>query len=316
MGLGTGNFSVVRAYIAALTSAEDRTRYMGWSGAVQFVGFALMPLMSSLLYLAKFSVGPLEFNAFTLPGYLLVVVNLLLLPAVLWLERRELRSSGKSRSCSPADAGKSDAYHSLWLLLLCTYVGLNFVGRGVLALAEVLGPVDFLTLWEDANYTQADAGLFFAALGAVGLVFYLGADFITKHIISEEKFLVIGFASMILGLVTLLFQEVHFLVFALGSFWLWSVGSPVTQTLTLSLFSKALGDRPQGVWMACIASAGSVGRILFPILTGILPEPLVFIAGAIACLLSMMVYVPVYYSWKNGSVEYVVLPQKDTEDPE
>lgn len=42
-GFGTGNFSVVRAHIAAITTKGERTRYLGWGGAMQFVGFGLMP---------------------------------------------------------------------------------------------------------------------------------------------------------------------------------------------------------------------------------------------------------------------------------
>ena len=37
--------------------------------------------------------------------------------------------------------------------------------------------------------------------------------------------------------------------FAIATFFMWSIGSPLTQTLTLAIFSKILADHPQGMWM-------------------------------------------------------------------
>jgi hypothetical protein len=34
---------VARAHIAAQTTKDERTRFMGYAGAVQFIGFGLMP---------------------------------------------------------------------------------------------------------------------------------------------------------------------------------------------------------------------------------------------------------------------------------
>jgi hypothetical protein len=34
---------VARAHIAAQTTKEERTKFMGYAGAVQFIGFGLMP---------------------------------------------------------------------------------------------------------------------------------------------------------------------------------------------------------------------------------------------------------------------------------
>ncbi len=39
----TATLGVARAHIAAQTATEERTQFMGYAGAVQFIGFALMP---------------------------------------------------------------------------------------------------------------------------------------------------------------------------------------------------------------------------------------------------------------------------------
>ena len=42
-GLGTGVLSIARAFIAEKTETKDRTRYVAYSTAVTFVGFAVTP---------------------------------------------------------------------------------------------------------------------------------------------------------------------------------------------------------------------------------------------------------------------------------
>lgn len=44
-----GTLSVIRAYVAHVTTQSERTKYMSILGAVQFLGFAIMPGMLSLI---------------------------------------------------------------------------------------------------------------------------------------------------------------------------------------------------------------------------------------------------------------------------
>ncbi len=44
---------------------------------------------------------------------------------------------------------------------------------------EVLGPYDFPEIWQDSdNDVESDSANFFTVLGAIGLIVYLGIDYI------------------------------------------------------------------------------------------------------------------------------------------
>jgi MFS family permease len=47
---------------------------------------------------------------------------------------------------------------------------------------------------------------------------------------------------------------------------IWSVCSPLSGAVTVSTFSKLVGDQPQGSFMSAITAAGNLGRIIFPVL--------------------------------------------------
>lgn len=59
--------------------------------------------------------------------------------------------------------------------------------------------------------------------------------------------------------------------FLIGNLLIWSIGSPLCQTLSISMLSKYLGPhRDQATWMGLATAAGSTGRIIIPMLGGLL----------------------------------------------
>jgi len=89
VGFGTGILSVVRAIIAAATTTEQRTRFMAFSSAVQFIGFAVVPGVGAALTYIDFNIGPLEIDQFTSAGFLLAIVNLIMMVVIIiWLPNR------------------------------------------------------------------------------------------------------------------------------------------------------------------------------------------------------------------------------------
>jgi hypothetical protein len=54
-----------------------------------------------------------------------------------------------------------------------------------------------------------------------------------------------------------------------GAGLIWSVVSPLGGAVTVSVFSRLLGTKPQGVYMSVITAAGGVGRIIFPLLADV-----------------------------------------------
>jgi MFS transporter, ceroid-lipofuscinosis neuronal protein 7 len=74
---------------------------------------------------------------------------------------------------------------------------------------------------------------------------------------------------------------------------IWSLGSPLSQVMILSTFSRMLGARPQGLMMGLITGAGSVGRIVSPLIAVSLPIALTFgLVGSasLLCALLLLAY--------------------------
>jgi len=78
-----------------------------------------------------------------------------------------------------------------------------------------------------------------------------------------------------------------------GTALIWSIASPIVQTLIISAFSKILGSKPQGTMMGWIGSAASIGRIVLPVFTGFMPTSIDFLVCALlsaACIIAIVTY--------------------------
>jgi len=113
----------------------------------------------------------------------------------------------------------------------------------------------------------------------------LSVDFVKRYI-AEYNLLAVAFIIIGSGALVLVEwpgEDLPVYLFYIGAALIWSIGSPFTQTIIISSFSKILGSKPQGIMMGWIGSAGSVGRIIFPLLAGILGSNGSFvIAGALS----------------------------------
>ena len=93
------------------------------------------------------------------------------------------------------------AYRSIFLHgAFCYTVHSPHSHSGILSLIEVLGPYDFPVVWnDDDNDASQDAANFFTALGAAGLVVYIGVDFLPKKYFPELWQLISGFLALSIG---------------------------------------------------------------------------------------------------------------------
>lgn len=69
----------------------------------------------------------------------------------------------------------------------------------------------------------------------------------------------------------------QYLTFTAGNTAVWAIASPICQTLCISTFSKLMGSKPQGKAMGLLTAAGSLGRIIFPLLTSAFSDTVVFL---------------------------------------
>lgn len=74
--------------------------------------------------------------------------------------------------------------------------------------------------------------------------------------------------SMILGFTTVVDTDNSIVNLAFSMSMIYCIATPITQTLVSSMLSKQLPKQQQGKWMGLLTAAGSIGRILFPLLSG------------------------------------------------
>jgi len=188
------------------------------------------------------------------------------------------------------------------------FIILNLVTRGVLALLETVGAPIFVDVWDsDKQDAVKDSSQMFLSLGVGGLLMYFIVDYLRKWV--PEHWLLAG-SFALTGVGTVFFiawtgddaiTKVEFLV---GAVIIWSIASPIAQTLILSTFSKMLGSRPQGSAMGWIGSAGSIGRIIFPLLAGMVSHNSSFLTSMIVSFLCAIAVV--LYRYKVQVQEYFI----------
>jgi MFS family permease len=307
IGFSTGLLGVCRAHIAAKTTLEDRTQFMGYAGAVQFVGFSLVPGVNPIFSTIDTKFGGLTLNMITMPGVFLAFLNALAI-LLCWLAF----SPSFTETVASPEAPKKKAYNpieesahqkKLMIVGAAVFIMLNFVARGILALVETFGTVIFLRVWNDQEGDGlSDTSLFYLYLGVLGMVVYLTVGYIQK-IITETWLLLLGFGLIGFGLVVIGINTAGISVFrfSLGCGLLLSLGSPIVQTVIISSFSTILGSQPQGTLMGIITCAGSLGRIFFPLLGAVSSESVAFLWGALLSFVSAAFTLGYYYwvAWEK-----------------
>ncbi|KAK5581578.1 hypothetical protein RB653_001615 [Dictyostelium firmibasis] len=79
LGFGAGTLSTARSFLADITIPSERTTWIALSSALQFLGFAVSPIIGSLLsYIPPFFIGEIKIDPITSPGWFLTIQNFIL----------------------------------------------------------------------------------------------------------------------------------------------------------------------------------------------------------------------------------------------
>jgi MFS family permease len=158
------------------------------------------------------------------------------------------------------------------ILAPCVLVCLNGFCRGIIAIVETFGAKLYGEVRGDKDNPREaqQAGIYFGILGTVGVLVYMSLSRLTKRF-GDQPVLIWGLIVPAVGLCAVVFVPIsaaNLISLTIGVSSIWSLGAPMSQTLTVSELSKYLKDRKQGVWMGVITAAGSIGRFLLPLGAG------------------------------------------------
>lgn len=297
VGVGSGTLGVTRSFVAQRTEGNERSAMIARLTAVQYSGFTVTPLIGSFLawyfgdYDAQF--GPFHLNAYTSPAFFMVLLSAL--GAVLlntcfedYIPEQFLGKAKYAPLRQSVEAGVKDEEGdqeeakeredmdfrsvSSWTEIdWCIFSGLllNVATKGSVGVFETMG-VGVAT--QRFGMTPSVAGLVVSGCGAVGVTALL----FNKPMVDayhDTGLMVGGVLVMIVSCLFMLKWWPHGdWQFVLSIFTMYASGYPIGHTAVLTWFSKLSKQASQGFLQGWFGSAGSLGRILLPAISGVIAE--------------------------------------------
>ncbi len=283
-GLAAANVSTAQAYVADVTSGEDRARGMGLVGALFGLGFSVGPMLGGLL------------SVWGLATPILVAAGLSALNAG-WIALRLPESHPPG---TDQDGGQGRTRRTLDLRVIGDVlahpavglaIGLVFVTGAAFALLESTFALVAEHVWARDAQT---VGLLFGVVGAVGVVVQGGLIGPLSRRFGEGPLVRAGLAFTGMGMLILASAPWGWPVFAGCA--VVSVGTSLTNPSLNSLISRATSADEQGRVLGTAQSLGALARTVAPGLGGWLftawqPTAALWVGG-IATLASLAIAGP------------------------
>ena len=261
--LSSATLPVAAAYVADMTTGQERSRGMAWLGTATSLGVVAGPAFGGMLsrkdlhlYL---SFGHFRIDSFSIPFFVAAFLGFLTLcAAARWLPE-SLPSSSSSAQTQPIRVDWRKVVRSLRLLL-----GLSLAGQFALAMFE-----GTFALYSQAvlHYGPVQVGAVFVVCGLVMTVFQIGAVGILAGRIREIHQIAAGFGLMGAGIVLL--TTARTMPFVITFVALLSLGMSFIAPNLAALISKRGGQRV-GTALGIQNAVNSLGQGSGPILGGVL----------------------------------------------
>lgn len=250
-GVSGGNISTAQAYIADITSPEDRSKRMGLLGAAFGLGFIIGPALGGLM--SRFSPEAPFFLAAGLAAANAIALYFRL-PESLSAEHRSDVSTRPSITRLFEEQGS-------WQLT--AVLATTFFATVAFALLTAI-----YTLFSSHRF-QLDAthnGYIFAYLGVLGAVIQGGLLGRLVRVAGDKRLAVLGTVFLALSLFALPMSSTVFILMAASTGM--AIGNSLSTPTLSALASKCVGPQWQGRIFGVTQSVSSLARIVGPILGG------------------------------------------------
>jgi len=281
-GIGGSSIGVAQAYIADVTTKENRSKGMGLIGAAFGLGFVFGPLIGG--FLAKYGY---EVTGFVSAGFSFIAFGLTLvaLPESL---KNKITPGSQTRNKKILDikAFKEIILHPDIGVLLILFFILTFSNANIYGTFAILGHKVY-------GFTDMQNGYIFGIIGIVSAIVQGGLLNRLHKYFNEKKLISAGAVFMMAGLGLIPYGG-NFLGLAVICTVL-SIGTGILQPTILSLISKVTPESEQGVTLGLNQSLSAMGRVLGPLWGGFayqfLGYQFPFLTGAAFTFLIFMISV-------------------------
>ena len=255
-GITGGNISTAQAYIADVTTRENRAKGMGLFGAAFGLGFILGPALAGIL--SKYGVHvPFYFAA------ALSLANAIALYFVL-PESLKVRATERARTGRIAEIFESFADPHFRTLAIVYF--LLITAFSIMTYAFVLF-TDFTF-----GYGAEENGYLFAYVGLISIIAQGAVFGVAAKKFGETRLAVVGCLMLTVSLFTMPFAAPGLGglggLLAISTFL--SFGNAFASPALTSLASKNAGDHEQGRVMGVMQSGASLARAIGPTIGGVL----------------------------------------------
>ncbi len=268
-GIGGSSISVAQAYIADITTKENRAKGMGVIGAAFGLGFVFGPLMGGLLASYGYMLTGFASATFSILAF---IFTIMLLPesnvirnAVTETKRKLIDVDGLKNVFA-----KPERAMLIFLFFVLTFSFANIYGTFALLGLQVYG------------FSDMQNGFMFGIIGLTSAIVQGGLIGRINKLISKINILKLGSFLIMLNLALIPYGG-SFLGLAIISVFL-SIGTGIFQPTVLSLISEVTPEDEQGVTLGVNQSVSAMARVLGPLWGGFAFEflgyPYPFLTGA------------------------------------
>ncbi len=274
-GIGGSSIGVAQAYIADVTTRENRSKGMGLIGAAFGLGFVFGPLIGGLLSSYGYAVTGYVAAGFSLIAFLLTIFYL---PESLKQkeEFEDLSAHPQRRRLFDFAAMKKILQKPDLAVLILLFFILTF------SFANIYGTFALLGL-KVYGFTDMQNGYMYGIVGLSSAIIQGGLIGRINKLMSKKLILIIGSILMMLSLAMIPYAGT-FLGLAIVSIVL-SYGTGTFQPTVLSLISEVTSETEQGITLGINQSLSSFARVLGPLWGGFAFEylgyPLPFLTGSL-----------------------------------
>ncbi|MCX6173867.1 MAG: MFS transporter [Ignavibacteriales bacterium] len=293
-GLGGSNIGVAQAYIADITTKEERAKGMGIIGAAFGLGFVFGPVIGA--YLAKYGyhVAGLGSAFFTLSAFSFAFFRL---PESLKEKKNDEKIKIKIFDFTFAKQVLTNPSISFLIILLFLII---------FSIANVFGTFAILG-YKFYHFTDQQNGMLFGIVGLVGAIVQAGLIRLISQKLKDKTIVLIGIFFMIIGLGFLPYGGNFSGVAIVIS--IMAVGTGILQPIIPSMISKYSPEIQQGAVLGFSQSISALARVLGPLWGGfsydVLGYQFPFITGAFFTLITFIISFFMLKSYKMKVVENV-----------
>jgi DHA1 family tetracycline resistance protein-like MFS transporter len=248
-GIGGSSVSVAMAYIADVTTKENRAHGMGLIGAAFGLGFVFGPLIGGVLSKYGYPVTGFGSAAFSFLAFLTTLIFLPESNVNLQKSKENVR-----RILDVSALKKVFTHPSVGVLIILFFIQ-------TFAMANIYGTFALIG-FEHYHFTDMQNGLMYGILGLVSAIVQGGLLKVFTKIMDQKVLLKFGSITMMLGLV-LIPYGINFAGLAVVVSLL-SLGSGILQPTILSMISTIAPETEQGITLGTNQSMSSLARVLGP----------------------------------------------------